>query len=108
MDEIDLENFVYEHDPEFEKHLGEWDYEMCECKGEPPLGHRLGTCKICNRGEGTIFIHKKTGKKYWYSKEDDKYLIPRAADTPSRCAMSEKAMFSLNEPLRLLLVIHAG
>jgi hypothetical protein len=54
-----------------------WDYETCECKGEPPLGYRWGTCKICNRGDGTIYVSKKTGKKYWNNKEDDKYLIPR-------------------------------
>jgi hypothetical protein len=55
----------------------DWDFEDCECKGEPPLGYRLGTCKICNRGGGIISISKKTGKRYWNNVEDDKYLIPR-------------------------------
>jgi hypothetical protein len=80
MNEIDpdfLPDLEFEGNPEFDKFLKEWDVEMCECKGEPPLGYRLGTCKICNRGEGMIYVSKKTGKKYWTDKEDDKYLIPR-------------------------------
>jgi hypothetical protein len=80
MNEIDpdlIPDIEFKGNPEFDRFLKEWDVETCECKGEPPLGHRLGTCKICNRGEGMIYVNKKTGKKYWTDKEEDKYLIPR-------------------------------
>jgi len=72
-----IPDIKFEGNSEFDKFLKEWDVETCECKCEPPLGAWCGTCKICNREEGMIFISEKTGKKYWTDKKDDKYLIPR-------------------------------